>query len=229
LAEPLAVGLPVAEPPDAEFAAAEFADARLAAAEFAAGAGPGPETGTVARAAWAPGMAEIGREEPSTRSGTRPEPPGLTGRADPLARPDETEAEPLLEPVGGAEAEPLAGGTEPDAGALAGGTDADEPAEPAGRTRAEPLAEPGGVGLTEAEPLTDAEPLAGPLAGAEPLAEPLADAEPLAGPLAGAEAPGTVARPLTPLVGALAGLPSSSGDEAGVAQRAPGAGGGGGA
>jgi hypothetical protein len=72
--------------------------------------------GTVARAALAPGIAEIGRDEPSTRSGTRPEPPGLTGRADPLARPEEP-----------------AGGTE---------TDAEPLAEPVGRTRAEPLAEP---------------------------------------------------------------------------------------
>jgi hypothetical protein len=56
--------------------------------------------GTVARAALALGAAEIGRDEPSMRSGTRPDPPGLTGRAEPLARPDE--------PAGGTETDALA-------------------------------------------------------------------------------------------------------------------------
>jgi hypothetical protein len=98
--------------------------------------------GTVARAALAPGIAEIGRDEPSMRSGTRPEPPGLTGRADPLARPDEP-----------------AGGTE---------TDAEPLAEPVDRTRADPLAEPllwAGESVDEAPPGTVARPLA-PLVGA---------------------------------------------------------------
>ncbi|MEV6843752.1 hypothetical protein [Actinoplanes sp. NPDC051411] len=191
-AEPLAADVPAELPP----AGVRPAEELLVA-----------EPGTLARAAFAPGMAEIGRDEPSMRSGTRPELPGLTGRADPLARLDEPEgdtaAEPLAEPPDGAEtdAEPLA---EPPDDAE---TDAEPLAEPAGRTRADPVAVPGGVGLTDAEPLTGAE---GP-AGAEP------------------PAPGTVARPLAPLVGALAGLSSSSDGEAGAAQSAPAAGGGGGA
>ena len=79
---------------------------------------PGPEPGTLARAALALGTAEIGRLEPSTRSGTSPKPPGLTGRADPLTREGE--------PPGGTETEPLA--------------------EPPRRTCADPVAEPGPLG-----------------------------------------------------------------------------------